>query len=55
MPQWTAGISALPPGLPQIGQADRDDQKRFEPFAQGDDERLQHDGLVSADRWRLME
>ena len=29
-----------PPALAQVGQADGDDQEGFEPFAQGDDERL---------------
>ena len=29
-------------GFTQVGKADRDDQKCFEPFAQGDDERLEY-------------
>ena len=29
--------------LAQIGEADRDDQKGFEAFAEGDDERLNHE------------
>ena len=43
IPQWTAGIRASAAGLAEIGEADRDDEKCFEPFAEGDDERLQHD------------
>ena len=31
-----------PPGLPQVGEADGDDEKRLEPFPEGDDERLEH-------------
>ena len=31
-----------PPGLLQIGKADRHDEKGFEPFAEGDHERLEH-------------
>ena len=33
------------PALAQVGQADGDDQEGFEPFAEGDDERLQHVGF----------
>ena len=29
-------------GFSEVRQADGDDQKRFEPFTEGDDERLQH-------------
>ena len=42
IPQWTAGRSAGRPVFLQIGQADRDDQKGFEPFPQSDDKRLNH-------------
>ena len=28
--------------FPEIGEADRNDQEGFEPFAKGDDKRLQH-------------
>ena len=43
MPQWTAEAAPRRPGLPQVGQADGDDQEGFEPFAQRDDECLKHD------------
>ena len=49
MPQCTAGISAARPVFLQVGEADGDDQERFEPFTQGHDECLQH-GL----RFRVM-
>ena len=36
------GHQLAPPALAQIREADGDDEKGFEPFAKGDDERLQH-------------
>ncbi len=41
MPQWTAGMSAAGPSS-KVGEADRDNEERFESLAEGDDERLQH-------------
>ena len=42
MPQCTAGYELGAAGLAEVREADRDDQERFEPFAQGDDERLKY-------------
>ena len=36
------GNQRAAPGLLEVGQADGDDQEGFEPFAEGDDERLKH-------------
>ena len=46
MPQWTAGTRLARPVFLQVGEADRDDQEGLEAFAQGDDERLQHESAV---------
>ena len=40
MPQCTAGHETWAAGLPQIREADGDDEKRFESFAQRDDKCL---------------
>ena len=42
MPQCTAGISSDALALAEIGETDGDNQEGFEPFAEGDDKRLQH-------------
>ena len=42
IPQCTAGISSDRLALAEIGEADRNNQEGFEPFAKGDDKRLQH-------------
>ncbi len=36
------GHELAPLGLLQVGETNRDDEKGFEPFTKGDDERLQH-------------
>ena len=46
MPQRTAGMSAVPARLTKIGEADSHNEERFQPLAQGHDERLQHDDCL---------
>ncbi len=38
------GNELMSPALAQVREADGDDEKGLEPFPEGDDERLQHDG-----------
>ena len=42
-----------PSRLPEISKADRDNQEGFDPFPQGDDKGLEHDGSASKMRLSL--